>query len=285
MRLAWATDIHLNFLDTAARRQFYESLGEDCDAVVISGDIAESKDIEAHLREMEQSLRRPIFFVLGNHDFYRGSIGKTREAIARLDAQVEHLVYLTANEVVELTPTTALVGHDGWADARLGDFENSTVILNDYVLIEELDKWKDSGLDDAHLFLDKESLAEALGTLGDEAGRHFERTLNEAAEKYAEVIAVTHVPPFREAAWYEGRTSDDNYLPHFSCKAAGDAMLRVMKANPQCNLVVLCGHTHGSGEANLLNNLRVLTGKAVYGSPEVQRVFEIGQVAGNNAPR
>jgi hypothetical protein len=96
-----------------------------------------------------------------------------------------------------------------------------------------------------------------------------------AAEKYADVIAVTHVPPFREAAWYEGRTSDDNFLPHFSCKAAGDAMLRVMNSNPQCNLLVLCGHTHGSGEANLLNNLKVLTGKAVYGSPEVQRVFEV----------
>lgn len=275
MRLAWATDIHLNFLDPAPRRQFYQSLGEDSDAVAISGDIAESMDIEAYLREMEQSLKRPLFFVLGNHDFYRGSIGRTREAIARLAAQSEHLVYLTANEVVELTPTTALVGHDGWADSRLGDFQNSNVILNDYVLIEELRKWEGNGLDGQDLVLDKESLAEALEVLGDEAGRHFERTLSEAAEKYADVIAVTHVPPFREAAWYEGRTSDDNYLPHFSCRAVGDAMLRVMKSNPQCNLLVLCGHTHGSGEVQPLNNLKVLTGKAVYESPEVQRVFEI----------
>jgi len=275
MRLAWATDVHLNFVDATPRHQFYESLGEGSDAVAISGDIAESVDIEAYLREMEQSLKRPIFFVLGNHDFYRGSIGKTREKIARLAAKSEHLVYLTAEGVVELTPTTALVGHDGWADARLGDFENSTVILNDYVLIEELRKWRDSGLGDAQPVLDKESLGEALEVLGDEAGRHLERTLSEAAEKYANVIAVTHVPPFREAAWYEGRTSDDNFLPHFSCKAAGDAMLKVMKSNPRCNLLVLCGHTHGNGEANLLSNLKVLTGKAVYGSPEVQRMFEI----------
>jgi predicted MPP superfamily phosphohydrolase len=275
MRLAWATDVHLNFLDAAPRHQFYQSLGEDSDAVAISGDIAESTDIEAYLREMEQSLRRPIYFVLGNHDFYRGSIGRTREAVARLAAQSEHLVYLTANQVVELTSATALVGHDGWADARLGDFQNSNVILNDYVLIEELRKWRDIGLEDAHLFLDKENLAEALEVLGDEAGRHFERALSEAAEKYANVIAVTHVPPFREAAWYEGRTSDDNFLPHFSCKAAGDAMLRVMKSNVQSNLLVLCGHTHGSGEANLLKNLKVLTGKAVYGSPEVQRVLKV----------
>lgn len=275
MRLAWVTDIHLNFVDTAPRHQFYQCLGNDAEAVAISGDIAESPDVVAYLREMEHSLQRPVFFVLGNHDFYRGSIGETREAIARLAAQSEHLVYLTSNEVVELTPETALVGHDGWADARLGDFRNSNVILNDYVLIEELRKWKRHGPGEMDIGLDKETLTEALGALGDEAGRHFERTLREAAERYTNVIAVTHVPPFREAAWYEGHTSDDNYLPHFSCEAAGDAMLRVMQSHPQCNLLVLCGHTHGSGEANLLSNLKVLTGKALYGSPEVQRVFEV----------
>jgi len=102
MRLAWATDIHLNFLDAATRHRFYQSLGEDSDAVAISGDIAESTNIEEYLQEMEESLKRPIFFVLGNHDFYRGSIGKTREAVAWLAARSEHLVYLTAKELVEL---------------------------------------------------------------------------------------------------------------------------------------------------------------------------------------
>ena len=39
--------------------------------------------------------------------------------------------------------------------------------------------------------------------------------------------------------------------------------------------MVLCGHTHGSGEAPILSNLRVLTGGAVYGKPGVQRVLEV----------
>jgi hypothetical protein len=73
MRLAWATDIHLNFLDAAARRGFLESLGKQAGAVAISGDIGESPDIEGHLLEMEEVLQRPIYFVLGNHDFYHGS--------------------------------------------------------------------------------------------------------------------------------------------------------------------------------------------------------------------
>ena len=55
------------------------------------------------------------------------------------------------------------------------------------MLIEELRKWKDFGVQDAHLFLDKENLSEALEVLGDEAGRHIERTLSKAVEKYAEL--------------------------------------------------------------------------------------------------
>ena len=40
------------------------------------------------------------------------------------------IMYLSQSGVVELTPHTALVGHDGWADGRLGDFDGSDVILN-----------------------------------------------------------------------------------------------------------------------------------------------------------
>ena len=270
MRLAWMTDIHLNFLEPADRRRFLETARDQADAFVISGDIAESPSITGVLTEMADVWQKPIHFVLGNHDFYRGSIGKTRVEVAELAEELELLKYLTAIGVVELSPQTAIVGHDGWADARLGDFEGSDVILNDYVLIEELRKWKGS------LYLDKPALREALNVLGDEAARHFEVVLQEAVAQYPSVIAVTHVPPFKEAAWYNGRHSDDNYLPHFACKAVGDVMRRIMEANPQSRLLVLCGHTHGSGEVQILENLQVLTGGAEYRNPVIQRIFDIG---------
>jgi hypothetical protein len=87
--------------------------------------------------------------------------------------------------------------------------------------------------------------------------------------------ALPHVPPFKEATWYEGRHSDDNYPPHFACKATGDAMRRVMDNQPQSHLLVLCGHTHGQGEVQVTENLTVLTGGAEYRNPVIQRVFEI----------
>ncbi|MCY2994372.1 MAG: metallophosphoesterase [Planctomycetota bacterium] len=270
MRLAWMTDIHLNFLEAINRGRFLETARDQADAFVISGDIAESPSITGVLTEMADVWQKPIHFVLGNHDFYRGSIGKTRFDVASLAHQREFLTYLTATGVVELSPQTAIVGHDGWADARLGDFEGSDVILNDYVLIEELGKWK------GRSYLDKPALREALNVLGDEAARHFEVVLKQAVAQYPSVIAVTHVPPFKEAAWYDGRHSDDNYLPHFACKATGDVMRNIMEANPQSRLLVLCGHTHGSGEVQILENLQVLTGGAEYGHPAIQRIFDIG---------
>ena len=48
---------------------------------------------------------------------------------------------------LELAAGVGLVGHDGWADARLGDYERSYVMMNDYKLIAELagmskvDRW------------------------------------------------------------------------------------------------------------------------------------------------
>ena len=31
-------------------------------------------------------------------------------------------------------------------------------------------------------------------------------------------------PPFREAAWHDGKISSDDYLPYFACKVIGDVM-------------------------------------------------------------
>ena len=270
MRLAWLTDIHLNFVDGIARRRFLESVSDQSDAVAVSGDIGESHDVAAYLREMDEFVEKPVYLVLGNHDFYRGGIAKTRLKVAEVAQESKLLEYLTASGVIELTPKTAIVGHDGWADGRLGDYENTEVILNDHLMIAEISKWCDD------FRVDKHGLGETLATLAEEAARHLERVLEEAASSYEHVIAVTHVPPYKEAAWYQGKTSTDDFLPYFACKAVGDVLTRIMQAHPQSHLTVLCGHTHGGGEIQVLDNLRVLTGEARYGQPKIQQIFEIG---------
>jgi Icc protein len=266
VRVAWTTDIHLDWIDEPWKREeLIRSIrAESPDAVLITGDVAEGLDTPKYLRELDAQLDRPIYFVLGNHDFYGGSIRKRRREIAVLAAESEHLVYLTAAGVVELTPTTALVGHDSWGDARLGDYEHSKVWLADFVAVKDLAEVAD----------DRERLRQRLHRLGDEAARHFETVLPEALERYPRVVLATHVPPYREAAWYDGRFSDDDWLPYFSCRAVGDVLCDLMRRRPDRHLLVLCGHTHGSGEAQILDNLRVLTGGSAYDRPDSHRVLE-----------
>jgi 3',5'-cyclic-AMP phosphodiesterase len=270
MRLVWLTDIHLNFLQSCQRRQFLEKVKDTADAVALSGDIGESVDVAQYLLEMADVVKKPIYFVLGNHDFYRDSIVGTRRRIAKLAEETEHLHYLTSLGVVALTKKTAIVGHDGWADGKFGDYDGTQVILSDHSLIQEIA----SSYRYSHL--DKSSLLATMTALGDEAARHFERVLEEAAAKYEEIIAVIHVPPFREAAWHEGKVSSDDFLPYFACKVVGDVMRKVMLSHPQVKLVVLCGHTHGGGQIQTATNIDVLTGEAHYGHPTIQRVLEVG---------
>jgi predicted MPP superfamily phosphohydrolase len=259
MRVAWLTDIHLNFVSQQQMVAFLASVRKsDPEAVLLGGDIAEAPQLRYYLLTLAEALHRPIYFVLGNHDYYRGSIARVRSEVARLVKGSPYLRYLASMDVVPLAPDTALIGHDGWADGRAGDYAGSEVLMNDYFLIEELAD------------LDSATRLKKLNALGDEAAGHFRRTLPAALKAAKKVVLLTHVPPFRDACWHNRGISGDDYLPHFVCKAAGDVLLAIMKAHPDHELTVLCGHTHGGGSCQVLPNLLVLTGAAQYGEPRVQ---------------
>ena len=235
----------------------------EADAFVISGDIAEANDVAVHLRSIADRVERPVYFVLGNHDFYRGSIAGVREKVRALCSVTPNLHWMPEMGVVPLTDETCLVGHDGWGDGRLGDYHGSDVMLNDFGLIAEF-----GGFDE-----DPDDRLAKLHVLGDEAALHFRSVLPDALARFRHVIVLTHVPPFREACWHEGKVSDKNWLPFFSCKVVGDALVDAMMAAPDRKMTVVCGHTHGGGQVAILPNLYVFTGGARYGTPVIQRVL------------
>ncbi|MDB5313919.1 MAG: Calcineurin-like phosphoesterase [Gemmataceae bacterium] len=265
MKLVWLTDIHLNFLDATHVEEFFREVAEvPSDAILLSGDIGVAHEVALHLNALDTAVQRPVYFVLGNHDFYRDSIAGVLATVETLCSACPNLHWLPKDGVVPLTADTCLVGHDGWADGRYGDYWNSPIELNDWEMIEEFTHFGKKGR------LDK------LHALGDEAAAHIRLVLPDALARFRHAIVVTHVPPFREAGWHAGQISDDNRLPHFTCKAIGDVLAEAMRAHPDRQMTVLCGHTHGAGEAEILPNLRVSTGGAVYGEPKVQRVIEVG---------
>jgi Icc-related predicted phosphoesterase len=266
MKLAWLTDIHLNFLRPPALEAFHDMLAETmAEAFVITGDIGEADDVAVHLNAIDSSVQRPVYFVLGNHDFYRGSIAAIREKVVRICFACDNLHYLSSEGLVPLTEQACLIGHDGWGDGRLGDYHGTDVLLNDFGLIGEF-----GGFDEA-----KNVRLAKMNALGDEAAIYLGKVLCEALKRFKHIVVATHVPPFREACWHEGQVSNDDWLPFFTCKAVGNVLVEAMTGAPDRTMTVLCGHTHGGGAAEILPNLRVLTGGARYGSPVIQDILEI----------
>ncbi len=264
MKLAWLTDIHLNFLSPFQMEQFLASVNNtQADALLISGDITEAPRLAWHLTQMEAYLSRPIYFVLGNHDYYQSSFVDVHREVRQVTRQTAHLHWMNDSGVIELTPDTALIGHDGWADGRCGNYARSELLLTDYVAIKDFHN------------LNKADLLRTLNRLGDAAAAHFQEVLPKALAQYRHVFLITHVPPFCETCWQNSRYSDDDFRPHFASRIVGEVLHDIMQRHPDHLLTVLSGHTHTPGQAHMLHNLLVISGRAEYRKPEVQRVFEI----------
>ena len=264
MRATWLTDIHLNFLRPLALKAFYDRLkAEQPDVLLITGDIAESDSVGKFLGEMSEIA--PIYFVLGNHDYYRSNIRVVRGDIGRA---AKRATYMPAVLQVALTPNITMIGVDGWGDARCGDLE-STVQLSDWNLIEDFRKAKQ----------DRNARNEILQRLGAAEARMLSEKLAAVAQT-PELLVLTHVPPYPEACVYDGEPSGPAWSPWFTCIATGEVLDAYAQAHPAQRITVLCGHSHGIGSYQRLPNLEVKTGGwpphvEGYGNPVVQATFEL----------
>jgi hypothetical protein len=265
VRATWLTDIHLNFLRPLALKAFYDKVkAEKPDALLITGDIAEADSVARHVAEMAEMIA-PVYFVLGNHDFYRSTIRIVRGDIPRVHKRA---TYMPAVPSVQLTERITMIGVDGWGDARVGDLA-STVQLSDWKLIEDFKKSQ----------TDRAARNELLQRLGAQEARLLQEKLA-GVEAATELLVLTHVPPYPEACVYDGEQSGPAWTPWFTCISTGEVLDAYAKAHPNQRITVLCGHSHGIGNYQRLPNLDVKTGGwpphvEGYGNPVVQATFEI----------
>jgi len=271
----WATDIHLNTAEPRVAEGFCRQVSDTyAEALLLGGDIAEAPDLEEWLGFLADRITMPILFVLGNHDYSGSDIRSVRAKMR--DLKEPRLIWLPHHGVVSLDDRVAIVGHGGWGDGRLGNFGRSNLILSDYVAIRELAESFDLRRFKGD-FSDQPELRTTLEHLGDDAATSLRPSLAEATDQHSQVIVLTHVPPFKAACWHDGRIASDEWLPAFTCRAMGDLLLESAKANPDCEITVLCGHTHGHGVAQIAPNLTVYTGEAEHGRVEFRTVSVEGE--------
>lgn len=264
MRLAWMTDIHLDFLSAAEIAELGRRVAKlEPDGALITGDISVAKALGPDLCALVSTWRFPCWYVAGNHDYYGADIATMRRAMIALEGHEPRLRWLPHAGVVPLDDRTALVGVDGWADGRLGDPENTPVVLNDHLRIRDL------------LAGSRQGLLEVVRRLGDEEAARLGTLLGEALPPHEHVIVATHVPPFREASTHQGKISGDDWLPWMTCHAVGATLRSFAASHPSRRITVLAGHTHDACRVEILPNLEVRTGAVEYGAPVVQEVLEL----------
>ena len=263
-KVVWLSDVHLDFVEPGSAGLFIDSVvAQEPDVVLITGDIAIASTLRPSLESLARRVRHPVYFVLGNHDFYRSTVQAVRSEIAE-GFRPENLLYLSTAGIVQLDRGVALVGHDGWADGRSGDYANSRLELTDFRLIGD------------YVGLDRWGRYRVMERLAEEAAKHFERFLPEAARGNRHVIVATHVPPFPEAALYQGRPASPDGLPFFASPSIGEILLEVAKDYPSCQFTVLCGHTHEAASYRPAPNLEVRVAGAEYCRPDIAGVLVVG---------
>lgn len=261
MRLGWLTDPHFNFVNLSVWDEFATGLvASKLDGLLITGDISEAEDFDWQIQRLSNSIAVPIYFVLGNHDFYHGSLSDVRKKANRLSENSIH--YLQDSGPHTLDDSWALCGVDGWADGRVGDYFRSSVRMHDFQLIEDL---RD---------LDGQLRLRRLRREGTLAAVKLYEQLDRAVKSAANVVVATHVPPFRESCWYNGMHSDDDWAPFFVCGAVGWMLKRFSLLYPDHRFLVLCGHTHHAGKSQLARNVWTWTGAAEYGNPQLSDIIE-----------
>lgn len=261
MKLAWLTDIHLDHCDEFQRLTLAEECAAKSDALVITGDITSGTELQL-LAELATDYGKPIYFVLGNHDYWGRSFSDVQREIRSWCHRKVNLSWLDDSAPIRLSPSTQLCGIGGWYDAQFGDTSKSDFIMNDWVKIADLrPHYYEGTLVEKCRELGLASAMSATGLL-----------LSTDANR---IFFATHVPPFKEAATHEGKPSGESYMPWYTNKAMGFALNRFADSRPRVELTTLCGHVHSASQVQVAANHIVLTGASEYGRPEICGVFDV----------
>lgn len=254
-KILWITDPHLNFNPDLTELEIACDTGE-YEALLCTGDISEAPALVHDLKVLSKVAGKiPLYFVLGNHDYYFGSFRSVKEAIEPPFKKN----WLRVSVPVEIAEGIVLTGHDGMYDALLGHKEKSNLLIADFYVIRD---WGCPRL----TFPNADCLERIRKTAkewAEEARENLKESLKLRPKK---IIFACHVPPFSGASWHRGKISDGTWLPWFSSASTGIMLREVAKENPSVEFSVYCGHTHSPGVYKDIHpNLTVFTGSASYG--------------------
>lgn len=246
----WATDIHLDKLTKMSVKDWGKNLKITYPAtqsLIITGDISTGSKLEQHLKELVSGFQSPIYFVLGNHDYWNSSFEAMDE-----QAELWQSFGLTCleNKVIRLSDDIALVGTSGFYDCTYGDFDYSYEEMTDFYKIQEL--------------LNPIGRRNVLETRSATLGHQLISSIEQAKKSnYKNIIVATHVPPFLGLV----KDLEETILPFYASGNIGNAIYAAA-LTAKNKLAVLCGHSHEQAYFSD-EYVKAYCGEAKYCAPEV----------------
>jgi predicted phosphohydrolase len=239
------SDPHLNRTAATGGRRLLARLRQlNYDAAVVTGDISDAAGLSGHLRQIARACAPgPVFFVLGNHDFYGSGFAEVDAEMDALCRTVPNLHHLDGRAVIPLGNEVGLIGHRGWADARAGYGSGTVIDSPDRHRIAEF-----RGMGRPAAF-------GLMRELGMESARRIRATLPLALSCHRHVVIATHVPPYAASVRRDGRPCAATHMPHFVNLSAGLAINSITRAYPGRHVTVLAGHSHEANTTRILHNL------------------------------
>jgi len=246
----WLTDPHL--LPWNRYRMLGSILDEKPVGVFATGDLSYGPTLISDLEFLGKRIGRPFYFVLGNHDYHGSSFVEVHRKIRELCEKYRNLIWMTDAGVISLTEEVAVIGAEGWYDARVGNPEFIKYTF-DWMLTSEfksLPTWQER--------LDK------FKTLADASAAHLTKNLEAAMENHKVIYLLTHFPCWKEANRYNGIISENFWAPYNTNYILGKELEKVMVEHKKRNLIVLAGHTHQAMQIHVSRNIECRVGRGAY---------------------
>lgn len=262
--IAWMTDTHFNLLKPEEFKIFVAQLNSSgFTDLWLTGDISCGTEICFHLSYLAENFPGQIYFILGNHDYYKLFIAESRQMVQKLSQKYSNLHYLTfENQPVPFNEDTALIGDDGWYDGLWREPQTSLIFWWDWYFIKDF----------RCLFSAEERLT-LMQKLAHDALNRIRTNLESALKTHSTIYLLSHIPPW--PARHRWKLIENFWKPYNSSKLLASMLMDLMTEHPDKKLIVLSGHTHLKRQEEISHNIELRVGEANFHSPQVQELIEL----------
>ncbi|WP_165475086.1 metallophosphoesterase family protein [Legionella yabuuchiae] len=242
MRTLWLTDLHVNRLDKEQYIHLLERIqASEAEAVWITGDIGDPPLNWRFLEDLFCKFTKPVYFVLGNHDYYHLQVDEARQKARNLSHAYPNAYYLTYESGFTLKDNF-IVGIGCWSNTGSIPLRENT--------------WDSDSIKDL-MRLNLDDLNSKLNQLAEQDAAFLLQKCAAGIKKSIKTIIIfTHIPPMEAMhGHYPVRTLEENRTIYYSF-ALSDALKQLLDTYPEINLRVYSGHLHQVQEYQITDRLQ-----------------------------